>query len=61
MKQSHSVAGKLVKNLWHDYCNKPEKINGPILLDSCIQYYLLFDQQKLGSLKDYPFTQNDEY
>lgn len=53
---SYRVTIQLVKTIYADYCQDIPIIKRTILQLKCIQYFVMFDQDRLGDLSQYGFS-----
>ncbi|GAU89222.1 hypothetical protein RvY_01799 [Ramazzottius varieornatus] len=56
---SRRVTIQLVKTMYADYCQNTPFIKGSILQLKCIQYFIMFDQDRLGDLSQYGFSKEE--
>ena len=56
---SQRVTIQLVKTTYWDYCQTTKVIKSPILQLKCLQLFIMFDQDRLGDLSKYGFTQEE--
>ena len=56
---SRRVTVQLVKTTYWDYCQTTKVIKGHVFQLKCLQLFIMFDQDRLGDLSKFGFTQEE--